>query len=306
MRPEFHPNRHGFDEFFGALSGSVDYVAHRDPSGADDLYRNGEPVRVEGYLTDLIANEAVRFIREHREPFFLSHQGTAPHSPWQRRGDSPLPAEGDGPFNIGPADRYPDMMGALDEAVGGILDALAETGVAERTLVIFTSDNGGVQHSSMGGLARGKMHLWEGGIRVPDFARWPGVIPAGVITTQVASTLDWTATMLAVAGVTPPPSHLLDGMDLLPVLSAHQSARERTLFWRTTQRTRQGALRRGGWKYLRDEDGEYLFDLVLDPGERRDRSRDESQRFEALQAAYAEWEREMLPPAPLWPIGGEG
>jgi arylsulfatase A-like enzyme len=306
LRPEFHPNRHGFDEFFGPLSGSVDYVAHRDPTGAEALYRNGEPVEVEGYLTDLIADEAVRFIRARREPFFLCHQGTAPHSPWQRRGDPPLVADGDGPFNVGPADRYPDMMRALDEAVGRILDALAETGVAERTLVIFTSDNGGVQHSSMGGLARGKLHLWEGGIRVPAFARWPGVIPAGVTTTQVASTLDWTATMLAIAGVTPPSSHPVDGMDLLPVLSGRQSPWERTLFWRTTQRTRQGAVRRGGWKYLRDEDGEYLFDLIVDPGERRDRRSDEADRFEALQTVYAEWEREMLPPIPLGLIGGDG
>lgn len=299
VRPEFHPNRHGFDEFFGPLSGSVDYVAHRDPTGADDLYRNGQPVRVEGYLTDLIADEAVRFIRARREPFFLSHQGTAPHSPWQRRGDPPLQPDRDGPFDVGPADRFPDMIRALDEAVGRILAALDEAGVADRTLVVFTSDNGGVRHSSMGGLARGKMHLWEGGIRAPAFARWPGVIPAGVTTTQVASTLDWTATLLAAAGATPPPSHALDGMDLLPVLSGRESPRERTLFWRTTQRTRQGAVRRGGWKYLRDEEGEYLFDLVRDPGERRDQRGDEPERFEELQAAYAAWEMEMLPPIPL-------
>jgi arylsulfatase A-like enzyme len=303
VQPEFHPNRHGFDEFFGPLSGSVDYVAHRDPTGADDLYRNGEPVQVTGYLTDLIADEAVRFIRSRREPFFLNHQGTAPHSPWQRRGDPPLRSEQDGPFNVGPADRFPDMMRALDEAVGRILAALAETGVVERTVVIFTSDNGGVQHSSMGGLARGKMQLWEGGIRVPAFVRWPGVIPAGLTTTQVATTLDWTATLLAAGGVTAPASHPLDGTDLLPVLSGQESARERTIFWRTSQRTRQGAVRSGGWKYLRDEDGEYLFDLVLDPGERRDRKSDETDRFERLRAVYAEWEGQMLPAAPA-AVGG--
>jgi arylsulfatase A-like enzyme len=198
------------------------------------------------------------------------------------------------------------MVRALDEAVARILAALDETGVAASTLVVFTSDNGGEVHSSMGGLARGKAHLWEGGIRVPAFARWPGVIPAGATTTQVASTIDWTATLLSAAGVAPPASHPADGIDLLPVLSGRERPRERTLFWRTAQRTRQAAVRSGGWKYLRDEDGEHLFDLVLDPGERRDRKLDEPQRFEALRTAFATWESQMLPPIPLQSAGRDG
>lgn len=268
VKPEFHPNRHGFDEFFGPLSGAVDYVAHSDPAGGHDLYRNGRQVHVDGYLTDLIADEAVRFIRERREPFFLNHQGTAPHSPWQRPGDPPV-GRGVGPFNVGPADRFPDMVRAVDESVGRILSALDEAGLADRTLVVFTSDNGGVQYSNMGGLARRKGHLWEGGIRVPTFARWPEVIPAGLTTIQVASTLDWSATILAAADVSSSPSHPLDGMNLLPVLTRARAPQERTIFWRTSQRTRQGAVRLGGWKYLRDEDGEYLFDLILDPASGR-------------------------------------
>lgn len=298
VKAQFHPNRHGFDEFFGPLSGAVDYVAHSDPSGGHDLYHNGTQVEVHGYLTDLIADRAVRFIRERREPFFLSHQGTAPHSPWQRRGDPPV-GPGVGPYDVGPADRFPDMVRALDESVGRLLDALNETGLASRTLVVFTSDNGGVQHSSMGGLARRKTHLWEGGIRVPTFARWPGVIPSGLTTIQVASTLDWSATILAAAGVSSSPTHPLDGIDLLPVLTGATRPQERTIFWRTSQRTRQAAVRQGGWKYVRDEEGEYLFDLILDPGERQDRKRDEPQTFERLKAAHADWDRGMLAPAPV-------
>jgi arylsulfatase A-like enzyme len=302
VRREFHPNRHGFDEFFGPLGGAVDYAAHRDPSGAHDLDRNGEPVHREGYLTDLFADEAVRFIHQRREPFFLSHQGTAPHSPWQRRGD-PAVGKSVGPFNVGPADRFPDMVRTLDEAVGRILAALADAGIADRTLIIFTSDNGGVQHSSMAGLARGKGHLWEGGIRVPTFVRWPGVIPGAVTTIQVATTLDWSATILAVAGTSPAATHPFDGIDLLPVLTGREPPQERTIFWRTSQRTQQGAVRAAGWKYLRDEDGEYLFDLVHDPGERQDRKLDEPERFDQLKGRYSIWEREMLPPVPLAPIG---
>ncbi|HEX6052364.1 MAG TPA: sulfatase-like hydrolase/transferase [Gemmatimonadaceae bacterium] len=300
MRPEFHPNRHGFHEFFGPLTGAVDYVAHSDVMGAPDLYRNGELAQVEGYLTDVLADEAVKFIRARREPFFLSHQGTAPHAPWQRRGDAPMKTDAPVPgFNAGPGDRFPDMVRALDDAVGRILAAVADEGMADRTLIIFTSDNGGMQHSNMGGLARGKGHVWEGGIRVPAFARWPRVIPAGVTTTQVATTLDWSATILAAAGVSQPATHPFDGINLMPVLTGREPARERTVFWRLGQRARQGAVRQGAWKYLRDERGEYLFDLVLDPGERSDRKADDPARFKRLEAAYNAWEREMLPPAPL-------
>ena len=299
-RPEFQPRAHGYDESFGPLSGAVDYVGHHNSTGEHDLYRNGEPVHVEGYLTDVLADEAARFIRQRREPFFLSHQGTAPHTPLQRRGDPPLAAEGNTPFLGGAPDRFPDLVRALDHAVGRMLAALEESGVADRTLVIFTSDNGGRAPSNNGGLARGKSHLWEGGIRVPAFARWPGVIPAGITTTQVASTLDWTATILAAAGASAAAESSLDGIDLLPVLSGRQPPVERTIYWRTVQRTKQGAVRHGHWKFLRDEEGEYLFDLSQDPGE-RDNARawqdaEQDARFETMKAMYEAWNAEMLPP----------
>lgn len=187
------------------------------------------------------------------------------------------------------------MMGALDEAVGRILSALEETGLAERTLVIFTSDNGGKQYSSMGGLAGGKGTLWEGGIRVPAFARWPRRIPAGVTTTQVASTLDWSATIIAAAGASPSQAHPLDGIDLLPALESGSSL-ERSIFWRTSQRSQQKAVRHGSWKYLSVADGEYLYDLALDPGERVDRKAAEPDRFRALTAKYARWDEQMMSP----------
>lgn len=296
VQPRFHPNRHGFDEFFGPMGGAVDYVSHTDPAGDHDLFRNGDRVRAQGYLTDLIAQEAERFIRSTREPFFLSHQGTAPHSPWQRRGDPPVERVGEGVergLDVGPSGRFPDMMAALDEAVGRILRALEERGVAGRTLVIFTSDNGGKQHSNMAGLARGKGHVWEGGIRVPAFARWPGVIPSGVTTRQVATTLDWTATILAAAGGSPKPQWPFDGINLLPSLTSG-TTQDRTIFWRSA-RERQGAVRSGGWKFLRDGEQEFLFDLVLDPGERKDLKDKRADLFRSLKARYAVWERDMLP-----------
>lgn len=163
--------------------------------------------------------------------------------------------------------------------------------------MIFTSDNGGDRYSNMGGLAKSKGHLWEGGIRVPAFARWPGVIPAATTTPQVATTLDWMATILSAAGASPSPSHPLDGVDLLPIL-ANGKPVERTVFWRVSQAHQQGAVRHAGCKYLRDEDGEYLFDLILDPGERQNLKEQNLQAFQRLKAAYGEWQKEMLPPIP--------
>lgn len=94
-------------------------------------------------------------------------------------------------------------------------------------------------------------------------------------------------------------AHPLDGIDLMPVLTGRENPQERTIFWRTTHRTRQAAVHQGRWKYLRDEDQEYLFDLVLDPGERQDRRLDEAERFYALKAELAAWEEEMLSPVPV-------
>jgi arylsulfatase A-like enzyme len=185
-------------------------------------------------------------------------------------------------------------MLALDGAVARILSALEEKRVAQRTLVIFTSDNGGKQYSNMAGLARGKGHVWEGGIRVPAIMRWPSMIPAGITSSQVATTLDWTATMLAAAGATPHAAFPLDGIDLLPVLG-RAARQDRTIFWRMGAK-KQGAVRSGGLKYLRDADEEYLFDLVLDPGERRDLKKEQRDQFEKLRATYGRWDKEMLPP----------
>ena len=306
LRPEFRPSMHGFHEFFGPLSGAVDHISHDNPGGEPDLWENDRPVRRDGFLQDLVIERAVGFIRRRPEPFFLSLQGTAPHWPWQRRGDPPVfvaPSElNPADRYLGPGDRYPDMIRILDEGVGRVLRALQEAGIAERTLVVFTSDNGGEAHSSMGGLAGAKGTTWEGGIRVPAFARWPGVIPAGVTSTQALTTLDWTATILSVAEAGAASTHPLDGMDLLPVLTGAQAASERTLFWRMAHRRRQLAVRSGSWKVQRDEEGEHLFDLATDPGERRDRKEEDPDRFTRLRGLARVWESEMLPP----PAGPQG
>jgi arylsulfatase A-like enzyme len=296
--PQFGPDKHGIDEFFGPLGGSIDHISHVNGAGRHDLYRNGEEVFMDGYFTDLVTDHAVDFIAERPDPFFLSLQYTSPHWPWQRRDDPPYepgrPLTDDGPPEI-----YPEMLRMFDENVGRLMAAVDDAGIGDNTIVIFTSDNGGERYSNMAGLARGKGQVWEGGIRVPAFVRWPGVIRAGITTTQVAMGFDWTATILAAAQVAFAPTYPPDGIDLMPVMRGDSDLVERTLFWRTFQDLRQGAVRSGWWKYIRDEQGEYLFNLAMDPGERTNLRDQEADRFETLRGEYDAWGEQMLTPVPL-------
>ena len=184
-------------------------------------------------------------------------------------------------------------MKALDEGVARVLSVLDELGYAGNTIVVFTSDNGGEKFSDMAGLRGSKTQLWEGGIRVPAFVRWPGKIEAGRTSNQVLSTLDWTATMLAAAGA---PTTGLDGMDLLPHLRGNAAASERTVFWRSTRWGVQHAVRQGDWKYLQVAGSEHLFDLGRDPFEKEDLAASQPEILQKLRGIYAEWEQGMLPP----------
>jgi arylsulfatase A-like enzyme len=139
------------------------------------------------------------------------------------------------------------------------MEALNESQLNNNTIVIFTNDNGGERYSDNGGLSDSKFTLWEGGIRVPAFVRWTGKINAGITTQQVAITMDWTATILKAAGAKIDKNYPLDGVDLMPVLTGKDKNIDRTLFWRTFQRSKHKAVRDGKWKYLKDEKGEYLF-----------------------------------------------
>jgi arylsulfatase A-like enzyme len=192
------------------------------------------------------------------------------------------------------------MVERMDQGVGRVLGALRDAGLERDTLVVFTSDNGGEQFSHMGPFSHGKMTLYEGGIRVAAFARWPGVIPAGGESHQVCVTHDWTATLLSTTGAEADPLAPLDGIDLMPALAGAAPV-ARDLYWRITQRVQQRAMRSADWKYLATEGGEYLFDLASDPGEANDLSGQQADRLTQLKAAYAAWERGVLAPIPLEP-----
>ncbi|HLO60341.1 MAG TPA: sulfatase-like hydrolase/transferase [Bacteroidales bacterium] len=296
--PQHSPLKNGFDYFFGIRTGAADYISHKGDNGNPDLYENDQLVEMDGYLTELFTQKAISFIKgKHDKPFFLVITYNAPHWPWQGPDARPYPDSVD--FRDGGSPEiYAQMMKSLDEGVGNIIKAL-DGELSGRTLVIFTNDNGGERFSDNAGLMKSKGTLWEGGIKVPAFARWTGTIKAGGVSEQVIVTMDWTATILSAAGVQPPPDFPFDGMDLMPVMISPGKVIDRTLYWRTFQRTRQKAIRSGEWKYIQDEKGEYLFNLFDDPGEKSDLKAAKPEIFNQLKSKYENWEKTVLQPIAL-------
>jgi arylsulfatase A-like enzyme len=300
--PEFHPNRHGFDYFWGFLAGYVDWYTHVRGDGLADLWENATPVTHPGYLSHEVTKRAAAFVASHASgPFFLEVALGAPHWPFQspdrpsvaeRRNNSMVqaPADADPPSR----EDYARIVEDLDKGVGEILDTLRKQSLAENTLVVFMSDNGGEWLSRNAPFFHRKNTLWEGGIRVPAIFRWPGIIPAGKTLSQVGITMDVTATVLSAAGATRPGGGELEGIDLLPILREGSTPVERTLFWRNASGGgRQRAVRSGDWKLLIDGEQQLLFDVTRDPGERDDqaaRYRDRVQTFKQLLDA---WERDV-------------
>ena len=304
-KPEFGPNRHGFDEFFGVLSGAVDYFTHRAADarggsdaegGGRDLWQDLTPIERVGYLTDLLTDRAVEIVaRPHAKPFFLSLQYTAPHAPWEGPEDEAIghTAHGPGPMVAGGSlNIFATMMKRMDAGIGRVLKALERTKLDRNTLVIFTSDNGGERYSYNWPFSFQKGDLHEGGTRVPAIVRWRGVVPGGRVTDQAAITMDWTATILGVTGTAADAAFPLDGENLMPVCSGQRAPHDRTLFWRVRG---FDAARIGSWKYLKDESGEYLFDLTNDPGEKSDLRLTHADRFNVISRQYREWASGMLP-----------
>ena len=303
------PTRHGFDEFWGFRRGAVDYYTHNVATVAamkldapiHDLYHNEEPTTSTAYLTDEITRRAEAFIHQRAgEPFFLEVAYNATHWPFQRP-DLPEGKRGwEHYLETGTRADYVAMLERADQGVGRILDALDRLKLAQNTLVIFTSDNGGEWLSRNAPLFHRKSTLWEGGIRVPLLLRWPARLKAGITSSQVGITMDLTASVIAAAGVKPPESYRPEGIDIVGLLQKGTTV-ERTLFWRMppapgppgTPPITQRAARRGHWKYI-DDRGQYLlFDLSTDLGERHDAAQQHSDLIRELRALVAKWEADV-------------
>ncbi|MEY4244066.1 MAG: Arylsulfatase precursor [Verrucomicrobiota bacterium] len=306
--PPYHPNRRGFDEFFGFIGGGHNYFcgAYRDTPPQNyynsPLERNGVPQPITpGYLTTVLGDEAASFIHRNKEkPWVLYTAFNAPHTPNQA-----TPELLDRVKHIADESRrtYAAMIVGMDDAVGTILKQLREDGLEERTLIFFLSDNGGTTEdntSSNDPLRGRKGQMWEGGIRVPFLAQWKGVLPAGKTYDRPVSSLDILPTALAAAGTPGLGGQALDGVDLVPFLSGKKSGDpHEMLFWRMTERDIH-AVRDGRHKLVKQGEKPNLFNLVTDIREAKDLDGKHPEVRDRLQKAYDEWAATL--PKALWTI----
>ena len=299
--PRFHPLERGFDEFFGLLGGGHDYFKS---AGADareyliPLEAHGEPIPVEGYLTEQLTQAAVDFVRRHAEnPFFLYLAYNAPHGPLQAP-----PELLDRVSSIEDPRRqtYAAMVTSLDDGVGELLGLLEELGIGDSTMVFFLSDNGGptpANASNNAPLRATKGTVYEGGVRVPFVLAWPGRLPAGITYDAPVSALDIFPTAVATAGIERPQN--LDGVDLMPHLLGVESAPpHEQLFWHSDEGG-QFATRTAQHKLVRVLDREpELYAIEEDISESNPLGED-GDRIRELSHAVESWHTANPPAA--WP-----
>jgi len=229
----------------------------------------------------------------------LSLHYNAPHWPWLTREDREESRRIAGVgkhVDGGSLAVYRQMIHHMDEGIGWVMDALERQGMAQDTVVVFTSDNGGERYADNWPFVGQKVDLLEGGLRVPLIARWPRRIRPGTRTRTSVITMDWVATFLEAAGVPPHSDYPLDGLSLLPLMEDPFWNPDRRLCWRMKHRG-QRAILRGDWKRLQIDQHQYLFNVERDPRERANLVEREPEIANALRAQWADWERE-LPPIP--------
>jgi arylsulfatase A-like enzyme len=308
--PNFSPLKSGYDHFWGIHSGGVDYFTHKNgvgPNAPVDLWDGDTSVEQAGYLTTLLGDRAVKTVTDYaaeRRPFLLSLHFNAPHWPWEGPQDQAesqrIRALAD--YDGGSLKTFAAMVGELDQQVGRVLQTLAGTGIAGNTIVIFTSDNGGERFADTWPFTGKKTELLEGGLRIPALVRWPGRVPAGSTTQQVAISMDWLPTLLAAAGTRPDPAYPPDGMSLLPALTQNAAPVSRKLYWRYNEKS-QHAMRDGDMKYLKIRENTFLFNVVDDPLERANLRNRQPEVYRRLVQDYENWNAAMLPEQPR-PNGG--
>jgi arylsulfatase A-like enzyme len=313
VRPGYHPLDRGFDEFYGFLTGGNAFVTKRTPGaravaadGAgpniperriNPVFRNRDVVTEDRYLTTAFGAEAVRFIeRNHANPFFLYLAFNAIHTPLHATE----------PY----LDRFAGirnekhrmlaaMTAALDDEVGAVMSKLRERGIEKDTLVFFLSDNGCPVMTGAGtnGPLNGeKVTYYEGGVRVPFIAYWPGRIPAGKVYREPVVSRDIVPTFLKAADIGVGGANF-DGVDLLPWINGRGGTPHDALFWRAGQGR---AVRIGNWKLVEFGDRySHLYDLANDLGEKQDLSGRHPEQVRRLREAWKVWSAQMKPPA--WP-----
>lgn len=306
FRRDYLPTRRGFDHQYGHYNGAIDYFKLERDGGAD-WQRDDKVCQDEGYSTFLIAREAARLIegQPKDKPLFLYVPFNAPHTPLQ------VPEEYKTPYVNLPEPRrtYAGMLAAMDEAIGHILGALDKTGIRQNTLIIFASDNGGEEPGKVAcnsPLRGGKFTLYEGGVRVCAAAAWPGYIKPGSTVSEPIHMVDWYPTLLRLAGASLDQKLPLDGLDIWPVITQGKPSPHAEIL--LNAEPNGGAIRMGDWKLIINgaaaggsgakKSGQRveLFNLAVDPNEKRNLAAEQPEQVQALRARYAALAAEAVPP----------
>jgi arylsulfatase A-like enzyme len=310
---EFHPSHQGFDEAVTSMGKHFDFETQPKvdvPDGA--------------YLADFLTDKALGFIDRHqKEPFFLCLHHFAVHSPWQAKKDLIARFQDKPPAGGHKSPVYAAMIASVDESVGRVMAKLEDLKLAENTLLIFTSDNGGVGGYDAAGITGaggitdnaplhgGKGMLYEGGIRVPYVFRWPGKIAAGKVCAEPINSVDWYKTLLDLAGATPPADYPLDGVSYLPLLTGQKTKLDReALFWHfpgylgagpdSWRTTPAGAIRVGRYKLIEffEDNRLELYDLESDLGEHHNLAAEKPDVVKKLHEQLVAWRKSIQAPMP--------
>ncbi|MEM9419387.1 MAG: sulfatase [Planctomycetota bacterium] len=318
---DYRPDQRGFEVAIGYRHTHIPTARSRHWGRTFRQYGVGmEDMRDDDYVADYLTDKCIDFIQDSQEkPFVAVLSHYLVHSPIEGKLERvqyfEKKAKAD-QSNSG----YAAMLASVDESVGRIVGCLNELGIAENTLVIFTSDNGGLspRQTSNYPLLGGKSTCFEGGVRVPLIASWPDVIKAGQVTEERAVGMDYYPTFLEVAEVSVPADQQLDGVSLLPIFKGTQALVRRPLIFHfphyTGSTSPYSSVVDGGWKlieFYNDEQGRYLlFDLTKDEGEQQDLSDAYPERVglmaKLLRDELQSMGAELPVPNPRFNVGAEG
>lgn len=307
----FLPLQRGFDFFYGHGNNGIDYYTH-ERYGIPSLFRGNDHTEEDRgtYVTEVFQREAMSFIdQKQSKPWFLYLCFNAPHGASSFGSDPSDKASKEGvqapekyvamyrgKVKDERLARYYGAVTCMDDSIGALMKLIDARGERERTFVLFLSDNGGSGNGDNKPLKGHKSQMWEGGLRVPFIARWPGHIPSGQVTDEFLTSLELFPTLARIANATP--NTKLDGFDMLPVLTGRESSPRTEMFW---QRRSDKAARVGHWKWTGIPNGG-LFDLSTDVGEIHDLSKEQPAVLADLQARFEKWRAEMAASEPRGPF----
>jgi len=315
------PGAHGFDDYI-CIDHNTGYFYHRKWLSKEDLFRgerglygvDGKVINRDGeYMPDVFTDAAIDFIRKNRDnPFFVYLPYAVPHTPMQGPEDKPSSwqeAPGKRPEETTNRETYVKMVEHLDKRIGDLLHTLRDMKIDDNTIVVLSSDNGGMFLANNTPLRAGKQHLFEGGIRVPMLVRWPDKLPAGKVLTQPTIMMDITSTFigLAQAGKYVPGERVLDGKNFIPYI-LDDKTEQREFGWRKRTRNHAAgvnflnneAYRYGDLKYVKVFEGasknytEYLFNLKNDVGESDNLKETNPEKFEEMRTRFNDWKKNIV------------